>query len=262
MSFSTGISIPELCNAMEKAAERYAALLVQVKDPTLPAIGTWNIEETALHTSTSGSYFLSLARGETEPLSLDSDHSVFIETDLDRDMQVLVERFMAGERALIEYARGLENDPEVELFRDLKAPTSTLLAVELSEILVHGYDIARASGLAWQIPKDEAAVAVGGVIPLWPFFVDQQSAAGFKGRFELRIRDGARTVLEFDDAKLKIEEPSEDPVDCYLSFDPAVFLLLSFNRIQPWGPLLQGKMSAWGRRFWLMGKYASLFQTP
>lgn len=262
MSYSAGISIDEICNALETASERYAALLGQVKDPSLPAIGAWNIEETARHTSMSGSYILGVARGESEPLSLDSDHSEFLESDFDRDMQILAERFTAGEKALLEYARGLDHDPEVEIFKEIIATTSTVLAVELGEVLVHGYDIARASGLNWQIPKDEAAVAVGGVIPLWPYFVDQKAAAGFKGRFDLKIRGGRHTVLEFDNAELKLEEPSAKPVDCYLSFDPAVFLLLSFNRIQPWGPLLQGKLTTSGRRFWLMGKFASLFKTP
>jgi hypothetical protein len=55
------------------------------------------------------------------------------------------------------------------------APLSTLLAVELGEVLVHGHDIARASGLPWSI--DRAQAAAGGMLPLLPHLVDRERAA-------------------------------------------------------------------------------------
>lgn len=262
MSLAETPSISNVCDALSNASNRYAQLLKQVKDPSIPAIGNWNVGDTAVHTASSGSYFLSMAQGKSEPMSIDSDHSQYLESNPDRDFQALADTFTAGEEALIGYARGLDSDPEVEIFKGVITSTSTLLSIELGEVLVHGYDIAKASGLTWQIPKDEAALALGGSLPVWTTVVDPQSAAGFKARFELRIRGGTCKVLAFDDGNLKLEEPSDLPVDCYLSFDPVTLLLLSFNRIQPWGPMAQGKISAWGRRFWLAGKFPGLFKTP
>lgn len=260
MSLTSGPSISELCDALGKASERYAGMLRQVKDPAPPAVGSWNVGDTAVHTAVSSSYFLMVAQGQSEPLSVDSDHKTYFETNLDVNFEALAERFTAGERALIDYARGLDGDPEVEIFKGVIIPTSALMAVELCEVLVHGYDIAKASGLDWQIPKPEAALAIEGLLPLWAYGVDSKSAAGLKARFELRIRGGVRKVLAFDEGRLTFEEPSDIPADCYLSIDPVALLLLSFNRIQPWGPMLQGKMGAWGRRFWLAGKFPSLFK--
>ncbi len=81
-------------------------------------------------------------------------------------MPDLITRFKAGEEALVGYGRTPEGDPEVEFFKSMKGPFSTVLAIELSEVLVHGYDIAKASGLDWNIPGDEAALALSGTFPL------------------------------------------------------------------------------------------------
>lgn len=97
---------------------------------------------------------------------------------------------------------------------------------------------------------------------MWPNVVNPAAAAGLQARYEIRIKNGASVILDFDDGRLRLEDPSNAPVDCRLSFEPATFLLLSFNRIQPFGAILQGKMSAWGRRFWLAGKFPSLFKAP
>lgn len=260
MGLTSGPSILELCDALDEASKRYAGMLRQVEDPAPSAVGSWNVEDTARHTAASASYFLAVAQGKSEPLSVDSDHKTYYETNLDVNFEALAERFTAGERALINYARDLDVDPEVEIFRGLYIPVSTLIAVELCEVLVHGYDIAKASGLSWHITKPEAAFAMGGLLPLWAYGVDSKSAAGLTARFELRIRGGVRKVLSFEEGSFKFEDPSDLPVDCYLSIDPVVLLLLSFKRIQPWGPMLQGKMGAWGRRFWLAGKFPNLFK--
>lgn len=261
MSFTGGPTIPELCNALDKAGKRYVEMLGQVNDPSLPAIGTWNVGETAAHLSSSSISFLAVARGESDPPAVDSDHTSVLNANPERDPKILADSFTAGEKDFLTYVRSLDGNPEMEIFQGIKVPTSTLLAVELSEVLVHGYDIAKASGLTWQIPKYEATIALGGILPLLTYMVDERSAAGLQARFDLRLRGGARAVFAFDDGRLNIEDPAEDPVDCCLSIDPVTMLLLSFNRIQPWRPLLQGKMGAWGRRFWLAGKFPHLFKS-
>ncbi len=261
MNYTGGPSIMEVCDALEVAASRYETLLGQIKDPSLPAVGEWNVGDTVMHTAASGAYFLSVARGDAEPMTVDSDHSVYYDTDIKWDLPELIARFKAGEESLIGFGRGLESDPDVEFFKGIKSPASTVLSLELSEILVHGYDIARASGLEWEIPGDEAALATSGLFPFLTQFVNPDTAAGFRARYEIRIRKGASIIFDFDSGHLILDDPSEVPADCRLSFEPVTFLLLTFNRIHPFGALMQGKMSAGGRRFWLAGKFPTLFKS-
>jgi hypothetical protein len=91
--------------------------------------------------------------------------------------------------------------------------------------------------------------------------IDPTKAEGFNARLAFRIRGGIEATLVFDNGVLQIDAAGAEPVDCRLSVDPAAYLLLSFNRINPTFPALQGKIVAWGRKPWLAFRMASLFKT-
>jgi len=257
-----GPGIGVLCDALASAGSQFTGMLERVTDPSRTAIGEWSVGETAAHAASSALFFLRVARGEVEPEALGEvarNNAVFLASDPERDPRVLAERARVGERALLAYVREVDGDPPVELFRGAVVSLSTLLAVELGEILVHGHDIARASGLAWSIDRAHAAAAAGGMLPLLPHLVDRRAAAGRRLRYELRIRGGQRAVLNFDDGTLHIMPSAGQPVDCRLSMDPVAYLLISFARIGPLRPMLQGKLWAWGRRPWLGASLPALF---
>lgn len=250
-------------NALATAGAQLTRLLRLGPDPGLPAIGAWSVGEAAAHAAASAGYFLKVARGDREPEGLDevaANNALFLASDPERDPLTLAERHLAGEQALLAYVDGLGTDPMVEVFCGVVAPLSTLLAVELTEVLVHGDDIARAAGLPWVIEREHAAVAAGGLLPLLPHLVDRQAAAGRRLRVELRLRGGERAILEFDDGNLRVGGADGRSVDCRLSVDPAVFLLLTFGRTGPWRPMLKGKLAAWGRRPWLGALLPRLFE--
>ena len=258
-----GPAVGALAGALAAAGSQFAEMLRLVADPTRTAIGEWSVGETAAHVASSAPFFLAVARGEQEPESLNevaAVNAVFLASDPERDPPALAERSTAGESALLAYAAGVDGDPIFELFRGVELPLSTLLAVELGEVLVHGYDIARASGLAWPIGRAQAAAAAAGLLPLLPHLVDRQAAAGRRVRLELRIRAGERAVLDFDDGALHISRSEGQPVDCRVSVDPVTYLLLTYGRIGPLAPMLQGRLAAWGRRPWLAMAFRSFFR--
>lgn len=264
MTYATGITVESLSRALADTSEDFASMLRQVSESTRLAIGSWNVGETAAHVAGSAEFFLKVANGETDPTVLDdvADHNAaFLAANSERDPRVLVVRFDNGELALRTHVESLDGDPDIELFEGIVAPMSTLLAVELAEVLVHGDDIANASGLDWPIASDHAALAVGGLLPILPHVINPARAAGFDARIAFRIRGGIEATLVFNNGVLQIEAASGEPVDCRLSVDPVTYLLLSFNRIKPTIPTLQGKIVAWGRRPWLAVKMASLFKT-
>ncbi|MFH1329134.1 MAG: maleylpyruvate isomerase family mycothiol-dependent enzyme [Actinomycetota bacterium] len=250
--------------ALATVGSRFAHMLRMVPDPTRPSVGFWSVGETAAHVASSASFFLAVARGEKEPERLDevaADNAAFLASDPERDLRTLAERFEAGERALLAHVDRIDGDPPLELFEGVEVPLSTLLAVELAEVIVHGFDIARASGLTWRITRAEAAPAASGMLPLLPHAVDREAAAGRRARFELRIRGGSSATLEFAGGTLRLSPPIPQAVDCRISADPMVYLLLSFGRIGPLRPMVQGKLTAWGRRPWLAASFPSLFQS-
>lgn len=251
--------------ALTTVGSRFAHMLRMVADPTRPSVGFWSVGETAAHVASSATFFLAVARGEEKPERLDevaANNAAFLASDPERDPLTLADRFEVGERELLAYVDAVEGDPILELFEGVEVPLSTLLAVELGEVIVHGFDIAQVSGLSWRIPRGEAAPAASGMLPLLPHVINREVAAGRRARFELRIRGGSSTILELDDGTLRLSPPTQQAVDCRISADPMAYLLLSYGRIGPLRPMVQGKLTAWGRRPWLAASFPSLFQSP
>jgi hypothetical protein len=264
VTYKPRITVDSLSRVLIEGGNDFASMLRRVKHPDRPAIGSWTVGETAAHAAHSPEYFLEAAQGTTALAALDdvADHNAdFLSDDPERDPRVLADRFEDNELALTTYVGSLNGDPAVEVFDGVVVPMSTLLAVELGEVLVHGYDIAGASDLRWPITAEHAALTVGGLLPILPHVIDPAKAAGFDARIAFRIRGGVEATFVFSNGVLQIEAAAGEPVDCRLSVDPTTYLLLSFNRINPTIPTLQGKTVAWGRRPWLAVKVASLFKT-
>ncbi len=250
--------------ALEGSGRRFTELLRQVPDATVPAIGTWNVGETAAHVASSRPNLLGVAQGTQAPESLEAVAEINdsrLAADPERDLRVLADRIDATGERFGSFLEAVSGDPTVEVFRGVHTPLSTLVAVAVAELLVHGHDIARACGLPWQITREHAAPTAGALIPLLTHMVDAGQAGGLTASFELRIRDGDTAVVVFTDGVARVEPSSDQRVDCRISADPAAYLLLGFGRSRQLGPILAGKLLAWGRRPWLALKFPSLFRT-
>lgn len=197
-----------------------------------------------------------------EPLDdIDAANARSLAADPERDPRALAGRAVDGERAFVAHARTLAGDPAVTPFAGVDVPFSSLLAIELGEILVHGWDIARAAGLPWRIAPDHAALALWGYVPLLPHMLDAQRATGVRLAIELRIRGVPRAVAQIADGELRIEEAGRQRVDCRLTADPVAYLLLTWNRISPVGAVLRGRLVPWGRRPLRVLEFGSLLRT-
>lgn len=241
------------CDALLRCSDAFAATLRQVGDPTRPAVGVWNIAETAVHVSQSAPYFLAAARSEAEPEDLDENAAATreqVRAEQERRLDVLADRIVRGERELVRYARTLDGDPTVAPFRRVTMPLSAMLAVELGELLVHGWDVARASELPWHIDPADAATALDGSVHVLPALVDPEKSRGVRLSCELRVRHGRRWLLVVQDGALTVPRERTGRIDCHASVDPVAFLLVSFNRTSPVRAMTTGKIVIWGRRPW------------
>ena len=259
----TDISLAKVDQAAEAtvaASGRVARLLHGVADPTANAVGVWSIAEVTTHLSHSGRYFLGAAQGVVEPEDLSDSASgniAAVAADPERDLGILAGRILAGERALADYARSTTGDPLGTAFQGVDIRLSAVLGLELAELLVHGWDVARGSGQPWPIPPDEAIIALGGVVSMLPHMVEPDRARGLTMTCDLHVRGGfdARAVLS--DGQARVVAPSAGSPDCRLSAEPVAMLLLSYGRIGQVGPVLCGRLVPWGRRPWLVTRLMS-----
>lgn len=248
------------CDALETAGQQLAASMRQVRDPRPTAVGTWSIGDTANHVSGSGGYFLAVAEGQVAPERLedvDEGNAKALVEDPERSPRVLADRLLRNDTALIRYARAVPDDPVVEPFAGVRVPLSALVGIQLGEVLVHGFDIARGAGLPWRIDPDHANLAHRAYLPLLPYAVDADKAAHLQVSVDLRIRGMEPHVLVVENGALRVEPSSGQRVDVHMSVDPVAYLLLVWNRIPAWKPLLRGHMLVWGRRPWMLRSFQS-----
>jgi uncharacterized protein (TIGR03083 family) len=244
----------ELCGYLSEASSAFAAMLRGVRDPEVPAIGEWNAGEAAAHASNSSRHFLATLRGDAiereEYDRIAESNARALADDPERDPRRLADRLEHGERELVAFVHDTDGDPLVEPFAGIQVPVSTVLAIELGELLVHGYDVGRAADLPWRIDPRQAAVMLEGLWPLLPFVVDPRRAAGSSASWDLRIRHGTRRLLVLDRGVLRVDVPSGAVADCHMSAEPVAFVLLTYGRVGAWRPIVAGKLLAWGRRPW------------
>lgn len=198
-----------------------------------------------------------------------SDMTVsLVRSDGERDLRVLADRIEARMIEFLDETPPEKDEPVPWLVDGTTAPVTLLTCHLLNEMVVHGYDIARAAGLRWTIPRNHARMVLEGfVIPLVSrldpaAMVDQEKAGGVELTYELRIRGGGRYHFVFKDGSVVISGASALPVDCRISADPTALLLTLWGRESLLRAAARGRMFAWGRKPWAGPKLRSLLRNP
>ena len=176
-----------------------------------------------MHVSQSSPYFLAAARGRAQLEDVSDNAATTVRSvaeEPERDLRVLAGRIVHGERDLVAYARAAGGDPPVTPFAGLEVPLSSMLGIELGELLVRGFDVTRAAGLPWPIQPADAALALGGGLRVLPLLLDTRRAAGLKIRLKLHIRHGSPLVIVIDNEALRVEPVAAQPVDCHALVAP------------------------------------------
>jgi hypothetical protein len=156
----------------------------------------------------------------------------------------------------------------IDWLQGTRLPPSAVACHLLEECLVHGHDIARATGRPWPIQPQHALLAVeGGALPLIAAlppaaFVDQEKAGSFRARFEIHLRGGGSTVLVFDHGSLTLDAAGTPDVDAHISADPTALMLVFIGRQGIWKPLLGGQLAAWGRQPWKLARMLTAISPP
>jgi hypothetical protein len=185
------------------------------------------------------------------------------------DPPALADRVESAAAAFLSAASEL-NGAEPRMWVGGVKVTATALAGHiLNESMIHGLDLARATGQRWPVLAADARLAfLGFICPMYrslgqpDFAVNQQRAAGVHAVYDVRVRGGGRVFLVFADGGLVIEDPSERKVDCHLWADPRAVMLLAWHRTGLAGPVLKGQVLPWGRRPWLAFRLPGLLQLP
>ena len=265
--------------ALGAAAERFAALLRETDDIERPAAGTdWTVAETAAHMSVVLTAFSAAVAGEPQTLTPEQYLEANFPTRLaavnaatiamvdHAAAEQLADLITAGAQRLLELVAGA--DPKMQCETPWYGPGRTrtpdcLTALALSELTVHGHDIATGTGRPWPISAEHAKLILGTVCPqMSPLVVRPEAGGGAPVTYEVRLRgNGPRYVIRVANGTAEVRAAGGQ-VDCVISADPVTYLLVVYGRMPLGRALLRGGMLAWGRRPWLGFRFKGLFFNP
>ena len=253
--------------ALRDVVPRLVALLRGVP-ATSPALGSWTVGDVAAHLSHVFRFDIDALAGNPVPeavvtaAGMSEVNAKLLAEDDERDPAALALRLGALADEFDEVASS--SATTVDWLQGIRLASSTVACHLLEECLIHGYDIARATGQAWPIRREHALLAVeGGVFPLVEALPPTAfvTPGSFRGRFELRLRGGGRTVMAFDRGALTLASERGD-VDAYISADPAALMLVFIGRQGIVKPLLEGKLAGWGWRPWKLVPMLAAINPP
>jgi len=265
--------------AIGAAAERFTELLRETDDIERPAAGTdWTVAETAAHVSIVLTAFSAAIAAEPQALTPEQ----YLEADFPTRLAAanaatiamvdhtaaerLAELITAGAQRFLELVATADPKMQCETPWYGSGRTRTpdcLTALALSELTVHGHDIATGTGRPWPISAEHAKLILGTVCPqMSPLVVRPEAGGGAPVTYEVRLRgNGPRYVIRVANGTAEVRAAGGQ-VDCVISADPVTYLLVVYGRMPLGRALLRGGMLAWGRRPWLGLRFKGLFFNP
>ena len=252
-------------DAVDATLVRFCDLLRSAPDGSIPVPGlTWTVGELGAHLVTGAQLWRRMLAGDPSPITSLSDGSVhtarMIAEFPERDPATLAELIEVESRATADEMSARAPDVPYPWHAGLALTTGQSEAIGLGELLVHGFDLARALGRPWDIPSDYACFVIYGAGAVLPAAVDHAAAQGFTASYDLRLRGGVPLAMRFTNGSLTVEPGGTSRADCRISADPPAFLLLSYGRATPWRFIARGQLIAWGRRPWLAARLATMLQ--
>ncbi|WP_020500108.1 maleylpyruvate isomerase N-terminal domain-containing protein [Sciscionella marina] len=259
--------------ALRELVPDLLTLVRGIPDASSASVGTWTVSDVAAHLSHSFRADTDAIAGRTVPQAIVTKKGIaeatakLLAEDGERDPAALADRIdtLSGEFDRIALH---SQAATVNWLQGTPLPPSAVAGHLLTECLIHGHDIATATGHPWPIRRHQALLAIEVfLLPLIAVlpptaFVNQEKAGSFRARVELRLRGGGRTTMVLDHGSLTLEPGCTRDVDAHISADPPALMLTLIGRQGIGKPLLEGKLAAWGIRPWKLTRMLSVMSFP
>jgi uncharacterized protein (TIGR03083 family) len=254
--------------AVDRVGERFADLVTSAPDPAAPLPDSaWTVREATAHVVTVVRRLSDGPEGRgtfvPDPRDLAALNDAQIQDLADLDVPALAGRLRRDLAALAAQVRAYGTAPPSFCFHGGEPVAADVaLGILLGELVVHGWDIARATGRRWPIDPADVDLILDGVEPVLPGWVDRDRAGHLTATFEVRLRGGGTRRWSFSNGRLATAAAATGNPDVTISADPAALLLVFYRRQSQWSHILRGRMAAWGRRPWLAFTLAGRFLPP
>lgn len=267
--------------AFAEVGERFAAAVENVPDPEAKAVGDWSVAETASHVGWIALVYTAMVKGDGGPLPLPELAEPIATSTIDtvaamneiaktaypeRDPRRLAERLRADIAKVLAVSRDFDPEKPAWWLGGSRVPVAGMFAHLLNEMLIHGLDIARATGRPWPIEPAHAAMFlelffVGMVREDLGRLLDDAPSSPRRIAVEFRAPHVTPVTMVLHHRTLRAEEP-DGRADVRLTFDPAVLVPMLFGRVGKARAVLSGGVRIGGRRPWLLPAFLRTVRMP
>lgn len=260
-------SVEELKEREQVAFRRFLAVVTETPSATPVADGAWNAGQVAAHVLTVFRRYNH--RDLTSPTGLSKNMA-----DLDAQNQAELDAVSGLTHAEVVD----ELTSEQKLLENLELDPATTYPFHfgqtidvfggwgnaIGELLVHGHDVARATGRRWPIAPRDALLVMNANFQVAAGAVSPEAAQDMSATFEFRVRGGRPQTLAIERGDVAMLPSSLVPgrPDVVLAGPPVPFLLNLYGRLSTPGAALRGVGIRGGRRPWLGLRLARVFETP
>jgi uncharacterized protein (TIGR03083 family) len=272
----------EVRAALADACTRFETLITGI-DPHAMATAEWTVTDTAAHvTGIAWMYTLMVVSDDT-PLPIPGMRDAILATTVDnihggvntrllrgypeREPRAIAARMRSSVDEILRQTAGADPSRTVAWLGGSRVPLAGVLAHLINEMLVHGSDIARGVGAAWQIPEEYEAL-------FFELFLIEIMRSGLgilldddrparRGRIAVELRSAyTRPVtIVVDNGQVHIEEPSRDN-DVRVWFKPSALIFMLFHYTTRSRAAMTGSLIVWGRRPWLLAPFLRKIRLP
>ena len=255
--------VPALLGAAARFGDQARRSPLRAPVPTVPG---WTTDDVVAHVAADAERNLGIlhGRGGAAPTAdaITAMNRDGISARRDRPREQLLEELSTAVTGAIQVVDGYgDAPPPVPFDGGAVVRSDIVLAVLLGELVVHGYDLARASGNRWSIGAEEASLVSDGALDVMDAFTTPR-AQRWRGTVEVRVRRGTATRFTLEKGGRIRPSRRDEPPDGVLSATGEALLLTSYGRRSPLPFIATGRLAVWGRRPWLAAILPALVAAP
>lgn len=268
--------------SVRETGDRFAELVATAPDPGAKVTPEWSVADTAAHLAALAWLNTTLLRPDVEPPPIpglaeklpgttvddvNALNDLTLEHFTERDAQALAGLLRDRVTTMLDAAEERDPGETITWLGGSRVPLAGLFAHLLNELLLHGFDVARALGRPWTVPPQDAAYffemflvgisrnGVGRLLDGGGAPSDRRIAVEFRSDYTEPV------TLVLRNGRVTAEEPGKD-TDVRVTFDPAVFNLMLFGRVGKARAVLARKVTVGGRRPWLLPVFLRTLRVP